>query len=131
MVPILAEFIQHFVSVFIDDIAVKYPSTNYDESSDENGLRKFIREHIDQLNTVLKRLEMSGIISADKLEIGRDSAVFVGYLCTKEGRLPDPSKVRRVEDWPYFRRFKRHGGWNFSTGRGRNMWSTLRNMKMG
>ncbi|KAK9312011.1 hypothetical protein V1524DRAFT_418529 [Lipomyces starkeyi] len=84
------KFIPHIISVFIDDIEVKCPSTTYDESIDEDGLRKFIPEHIDQLITVLKKLEMSGL----KLP------GIVRYLCTNEGRLPDPSKVRRVENWP-------------------------------
>lgn len=93
---------------FSDDISVLGPKTRYEldeggyEVIEENkGVRRFIWEHLTDVNRVLHRLKHAGAtVSAKKLFLCRPELVVVGQLSTYEGRVPDKSTVIKIKTWP-------------------------------
>ena len=57
---ILQDLIPHACMPYMDDIAVKGPKTNYGGELLELGIRRFIGEHIMNVDKVLRNLEMAG-----------------------------------------------------------------------
>ena len=43
---------------------------------------------------------IGGTFSAKKLVLCADRAEVVGHVCTYEGRIVDPARVQRIQDWP-------------------------------
>ncbi|KAJ3737842.1 hypothetical protein DFJ43DRAFT_974163, partial [Lentinula guzmanii] len=65
------------------------------------GIRRFIWEHLVDVNRVLHRLKHAGATaSAKKLHIGVPELKITGTVCTYEGRLPDTTKVGKIQTWP-------------------------------
>jgi hypothetical protein len=56
---VLQNLIPHYYMPYIDDIAVKGPKDNYNNALIEPGIRRFIREHIINIDKVLYNLELS------------------------------------------------------------------------
>ena len=108
---LLQEEIPHVTVPFIDDIPVKGPVSRYQkqdgsyETIPENaGIRRFVWEHIQNVNRVIQRIKHAGgTFSAIKSNICVETAIVVGHKCTIDGRLPDDSKVQKVLDWPICR----------------------------
>jgi transposase InsO family protein len=108
MVFILGAEMPEPVGVFVDDVGVKGGRTRYEKEDGTfetmtgvPGVRRFIYEHLCDVDRVLTRIGHSGAtVSAKKLIIAAPEAVIVGQKCTYEGRLPDDSKVSKVINWP-------------------------------
>ena len=98
----------NIASPYADDVLVSGPSTRYEqpdgsfETIIENpGIRRFVWEHLQDLNRVLQRFGAYGAtVSGKKVFIAQPTGLFVGHKLTYEGRVPDDSKVQRVVDWP-------------------------------
>ena len=107
---VLADLLDVFVIVYLDDILV------YSESTEE---------HVGHVRQVLERLRTNQLYCApDKCEFHVTSVEFLGYVVTTNGVTMDESKVRTVVDWPqpesirqiqvflgfanFYRRFIRH-----------------------
>jgi hypothetical protein len=108
MVFILQDEIPHVANIFIDDLPVKGPVSQY---LDENGkpetlpenpeIRRFIWEHAVDVNRIMHRIKESGAtFSAKKTQICRPEVVIIGQKCTPAGRLPDDDKVAKILNWP-------------------------------
>lgn len=105
---ILQDEIPDVTLPFIDDVAIKGGKTRYElegggyETIKENpGIRRFVWEHLENVNRVLERVEVvGGTFSGTKLYACVPEAVVVGHLCTYEGRRPEASRVQRIKDWP-------------------------------
>jgi hypothetical protein len=80
---------------FLDDILIKgCPDEEKDESRDEDGCLKFVKDHIKNYEKVLRRLkEVNLTFSGEKSAFRRPEIVMVGHLCRAYGRKPSPSKV--------------------------------------
>ena len=99
---ILQDLIPHIALPFLDDIGVKGPRTRYDEEEvlELPGARRFVLEHIQNLDAVLADLERAGAtISAEKSMFGMKGLRIVGYVCDDKGRHPDSAKVLKILSW--------------------------------
>jgi len=107
----VAFILQHEIDIapnFQDDINVLGPRTRYELSdgsfettANNPGIRRFVWEHCSDVNRVLHRLKHAGAtVSAKKLFMCRSEVIVVGQTCTYEGRIPDVSKVSKIQNWP-------------------------------
>lgn len=108
MTFVLQDEIPDVANVFIDDLPIKGPTTQY---LDENGLpetllenpgiRRFIWEHANDVHRILHRVGHAGItFSGLKAQICRPEVIIVGQKCTPEGRKPEDDKVEKIRNWP-------------------------------
>ena len=92
---------------YIDDVPVKGPASryqdkdgNYETIPENDGIRRFVWEHFQNVNRIVQRMKYcGGTFSGKKLTLCSDKITVVGHLCTYEGRLPDPSKVAAIVNW--------------------------------
>ncbi len=69
--------------IFVDDVIV---------------FGKTFEEHLARLSQVLKRIIAAGLkLKPSKCHFFRKSVVFLGHLVSKDGVLPDPSNVERIQ----------------------------------
>ncbi|KIW21975.1 uncharacterized protein PV07_12622 [Cladophialophora immunda] len=93
--------------LFLGDIAIKGPKTDYGQQEVAPGIRKYVLEHIQDLDEVRLDLERAGAtIAGPKLQLCVVGIEVVGYICDKEGRHPqemtaDPlySLLRKNAPW--------------------------------
>jgi hypothetical protein len=105
---IIEDEIPDTANVFIDDLGVKGPPTRYElpnggyETIPANpGIRRFVWEHLNDVHRILHRLKFFGAtISGYKLSLCVPEVSILGHICTYEGRLPDPSSIQKIQDWP-------------------------------
>ncbi|KAI0054659.1 hypothetical protein BV25DRAFT_1816753, partial [Artomyces pyxidatus] len=101
-------------NIFIDDLAVKGPATQYldaqgnPEVLEENpGIRRFIWEHAVDIHRIMHRVKHAGaMFSATKLQLCQEQVLIVGQLCTPDGRIPNDKKVFKIVNWPDLRNVK-------------------------
>ena len=118
MVFILQDEIPQTANIFIDDLPVKGPVSQYldengkPETLPENpGIRRFIWEHAVDVNRIMHRIKESGAtFSAKKTQICRPEVVIIGQKCTPKGRLPDDDKVAKILNWPILKTTKEARG---------------------
>jgi hypothetical protein len=80
MTKICWDHIPYRCMPYLDDVCVKGPKTNYNEQELRPGVRRFVFEHLENLDTVLADIERAGAtISGHKSEFGYASMVIVGY----------------------------------------------------
>lgn len=105
---ILQDEIPHVTKPFIDDCPCKGPKTRYElpdgafETIPENsGIRRFVWEHLQNINRVIQRIEHAGgTFSGKKSFFCIPEAIILGHKCTYEGRLPDDDRVSKIAKWP-------------------------------
>ena len=105
---ILQDEIPHVANIFIDDLPIKGPKTQYldengkPETLPENpGIRRFIWEHANDVHRIMHRIKEAGFtFSATKAQICLPEVIIVGQKCTPEGRLPEDDKISKVLKWP-------------------------------
>lgn len=86
---------------FLDDIAVKGPKTDYSQEELLPGVRRFVMEHLQNLDAVLCDVERSGAtISGEKSQFCMEGIQIVGYVCDREGRHPQTAKIEKIITWP-------------------------------
>jgi RNase H-like domain found in reverse transcriptase len=81
---------------------VKDPKSRYDdvEVPELPGVRKFVLEHIQNLDRTLADLERAGAtLSAIKSMFCMAGLRIVGYICDAEGRHPESAKVLKILEW--------------------------------
>ena len=60
-----------------------------------------VKDHDKKVLSLLKRCEDSRIrLNKEKIELHRKSIPFLRHLITDEGLLPDPDKVRAIDEMP-------------------------------
>jgi Integrase zinc binding domain/RNase H-like domain found in reverse transcriptase/Reverse transcriptase (RNA-dependent DNA polymerase) len=100
---ILQDWIPHVALPYLDDIGVKGPRTRYNEEEVPGlpGVRRFMLEHIQNLDRVLADIERSGTtIAAEKSKFCMAGLKVVGFVCDADGRHPDKAKVVKILEWP-------------------------------
>ena len=98
---ILAAHLRDRAKQFLDDLGVKGPKTTYNNEEVAPGIRRYILEHIQNLDAVLADLERAGVtISGAKSQFCRAGIKIVGFICDANGRHPDTAKVLKIIDWP-------------------------------
>ena len=75
-----------FVVVYIDDILI---------------FSRTLEDHLDHIDQVLNRLQLAGLkLKASKCHFLRQQVEYLGHLITPRGPLPNPNKVRAVNNYP-------------------------------
>ena len=108
MTFILQDEIPDVANIFIDDLPIKGPTSQYLDSngdpetlSDNPGIRRFIWEHAADVHRIMHRIKCAGgTFSAKKTQICRPEVVIVGQKCTPEGRSPEDDRVTKIINWP-------------------------------
>lgn len=93
---------------FIDDVPVKGPLTRYETSEgdyerlQENpGIRKFVWEHLNNMNRIIHRMKCAGgTFSGKKVEMCVPQLEVIGHICTYEGRIPSQDRIKKIQEWP-------------------------------
>lgn len=108
MTFILKEEIPQVANVFIDDVPIKGPESQYldKEGNPETvrgnpGIRRFIWEHANDVHRVLHRVACAGAtFTGKKVQICLPEVVILGQKCNSQGRLPEDGKVSKILNWP-------------------------------
>ena len=91
----------HVAKPFMDDIPVKGPKTRYKDEFARPGIRRFVLEHVQNLDKTLHLLELAGArVSAEKSQLAMSGLEIVGWVCDSNGRRPDERKISKLADWP-------------------------------
>ena len=78
--------VTEFVNTYVDDLLI---------------MSQTFEEHVEHLNRLFERLIECGLtLSLEKSQFFRESVPFLGVLLTREGVLPDPSKLQVIQDFP-------------------------------
>jgi hypothetical protein len=95
---ILQQFIPEKTRPFLDDIPIKGCAlADRDETLTTGGIRKFIWDHIQDVEAILQRLIEAGVtLSGEKSAFGLQEIVVVGHLCGPYGRKPNHDKVEVI-----------------------------------
>jgi Integrase zinc binding domain/RNase H-like domain found in reverse transcriptase/Reverse transcriptase (RNA-dependent DNA polymerase) len=98
MNQILRDFVPEKTIPFVDDIPIKGCKEGIgDLTVDDDGCRVFVKNHIDDVEKILKRLgDVDLTLSIDKSKFGVEEIVVVGHLCGRYGRKPNPEKVDAI-----------------------------------
>lgn len=106
MMKILRDHSPHTMP-FIDDVTAGGPKTDYGGEEALPGVRRFVLEHVQQLDQVLADIERAGgTVSGKKCYWGMARLGVVGYEVSFEGRYPDRMKVEKIVKWPECRNVK-------------------------
>lgn len=105
---VLQDEIPHVTYPYSDDVAIKGPATRYElpdggyETIPQNpNIRRFVWEHLNDVNRILQRVKVvGGRFSGKKMTLCQPQGVVVGFKCTYDGRIPEDSKVQKIRDWP-------------------------------
>jgi len=71
---------------FVDDIRVKGPYTDYDRELKLPGIRRYVFEHLVNLDLTLDRIERAGACVGPKSQFCCDDMDIVGFICGSGGR---------------------------------------------
>ena len=98
MNQILKDFILDKTIPFVDDIPIKgCKEKTKDLTLDAKGCRIFIKNHINDVDKILKRVEEKDLIlSFDKFKFGFNEIIVVEYLCGRYGRKPNLEMVDAI-----------------------------------
>ena len=104
---ILKPEIPEFTIPYIDDVPVRGPKTRYEtvkgdyETISENkGIRRFVWEHMQNVNRILQRMKYcGGTFSGKKTLVCSDDIEVVGHKCDYEGRKPTENRIEVIMQW--------------------------------
>lgn len=97
----ILEAVSDIAGAFIDDIGIEGPRSRYGDEEVAPGIRRFVMEHLRNLDRVLCEIERAGAtLSGEKTLWCMSGLKIVGYVCDSEGRHPDSAKVMKILDWP-------------------------------
>jgi hypothetical protein len=104
---ILKPEIPDYTSPYIDDVPIRGPETRYKlepgvyETIKENpGIRRFVWEHIQNMNQILQRMKYcGGTFSGKKTVICSESIEVLGHKCDYEGHKPTEDRIGVIERW--------------------------------
>ncbi|GBG82773.1 hypothetical protein CBR_g36303 [Chara braunii] len=85
---------------YIDDNPVK--SARYkDETELEPGVRKFVWDHLQDIEDLFQRFLVYNITaSGSKSILTVPEVTILGFRCGAYGRRPDPTKMDKISQWP-------------------------------
>ncbi|RAQ98663.1 putative gag-pol poly protein [Stemphylium lycopersici] len=86
---------------FVDDITSGGPKTDYQGEESIPGVRRYVLEHIQQLDRVLADIERAGgTVNGKKCYFLMERLEVVGYEVSPDGRHPNQRKVEKILNWP-------------------------------
>ena len=98
MNQILKDFVPEKTIPFVNDVCIKGCKKEAKGlTSDADDCRVFVRNHINNVNKILTRIEEVDLtLSIDKSKFGFDEIIVVRYLGGRYGRKPNPKKVDAI-----------------------------------
>jgi RNase H-like domain found in reverse transcriptase/Integrase zinc binding domain len=99
VMTILEDLFPKIAMPFIDDIGVKGPYTEYDGQLILPGIRRFVFEHLQNLDITLDRVERAGASIGEKSQFCYNGMVIVGFVCGALGRSPSSSGITKILRW--------------------------------
>ena len=84
---------------YMDDVGVKGSRSFYNNEESLPGIRKFVLEHMQNLDKVLERFERAGATVGPKSQYCLPGLKIVGYVTDSEGRHPETTKVKKILEW--------------------------------
>jgi len=93
----------HICLPFLNDVAVKGPTSTYNNEEIEPSLRRYVVKHIQNLDKVLCNLKRAGCTIRAKSQFCMSGLRLVGYVCDAEGRKLDSAKILKVLNWPPYK----------------------------
>jgi hypothetical protein len=104
---ILRDEIPEFTVPYIDDVPVRGPVSRYErgpgkyETIPENdGIRRFVWEHMRNVNRILQRMKYcGGTFSGKKTLVCSESIEVLGHKCDYEGRKPTVDRIGVIMRW--------------------------------
>ncbi|SJL18083.1 uncharacterized protein ARMOST_21655 [Armillaria ostoyae] len=108
MIFILKDEIPHVANIFIDDLPIRGPRTQYLDNqgqpkvlAENPGIRKFIWEHANDVHRIMHCIKCAGgTFLPKKTQICRPSVVILGQKCSAEGCHPEDARVEKILKWP-------------------------------
>jgi hypothetical protein len=99
--------IPEFTNPYIDDVPVRGPATRYELPSggyetipENNGIRRFVWEHLGNVNRILQRVKYcGGTFSGKKTVVCAESIEVLGHKCDYEGRKPTEDRIGVIMRW--------------------------------
>src|SRR5882672_7427252 len=77
--------------------ALSSEDQHFEVISENPGIRRFVWEHLNDVNQVLQRVKKAGsTFSGWKMDICVPEVVAVGHCCTYEGHYPEDQKVQKI-----------------------------------
>ena len=99
VMTILEDLFPTVAMPFLDDIGIKGPYTDYDDAEKLPGIRRFVYEHLINLDKTLDRIERAGAVIGPKSQFCYNGMNVVGFVCGSGGRGPASTKVLKIVDW--------------------------------
>ena len=99
IMTILEDLFPKVAMPFLDDIGVKGPYTDYGGELKLPGIRRFVFEHLQNLDVTLDRIERAGACIGPKSQFCHNGMGIVGFICGSGGRAPASAKVVKILDW--------------------------------
>ena len=103
---ILKPEIPEYTIPYIDDVPIKGPKTryeigdNYETIAENSGIRRFVWEHMNNVNRILQRMKYcGGTFSGKKTLVCSAEIEVVGHKCDYEGRKPTDDKIGVIMKW--------------------------------
>jgi RNase H-like domain found in reverse transcriptase/Integrase zinc binding domain len=85
---------------YMDDVGVKGPKTYYGFEEIVPGIRRFMLEHIRNLDATLERIERAGATIGPKSQFCMPGLKLVGFVTDADGRHPPTAKIIKILEWP-------------------------------
>lgn len=99
ILKILASHLQDWAKPFLDNVKVKGPKTKYNNEKVALEIRRYIFEHIHNLDKVLANLKRTKVtITKANSQFCRVGFKIVGYICNTDSCYPNTSKVFKIFD---------------------------------
>ena len=83
---------------FIDDIRVKGLYINYSRELKLFRIRRFVFEHLQNLNKALKRIKRAKASIKPKLQFYYNSISIISFVYSSKRRSPATAKVNKILD---------------------------------
>ncbi|GBG91908.1 hypothetical protein CBR_g53967 [Chara braunii] len=100
MMRVMQPLCPDVTSPYIDDVAIPGPRVK-DETEVLPGVRKFVWEHVRNVEKVLSKLkEYNLTASGVKSRHCMREVTILGFLCDEKGRRPDSKKTNKILEWP-------------------------------
>ncbi|SJL18605.1 uncharacterized protein ARMOST_22202 [Armillaria ostoyae] len=104
---ILQAEVPHVTIPYVDDVPVRGPKTHYETAdrgyktiSENDGIRRFVWEHFQNMNRVVQRMKYTGgTFSGHKAVLCASEIMVMGHRCTYKGRKPETDQVGVILRW--------------------------------
>ena len=100
IMTILEDIFPKVAMPFLDDVGVKGPYSDYSGEEKLPGVRRYVFEHLQNLDRTLDRVERAGAKIGAKSVFCADGMNIVGFITGSGGRAPASSKIVKILEWP-------------------------------